>query len=165
MGFITAGINARTLKKQQSQLQFRQIVISNKIENITSKMNSVKSNVEYQNNIVKAWNNLDAGAQYNAVNKDGDKNKALYEKAKVICPNGQYSSLNGKNNQVRLDEVKYQNDANYIQYQIADETLDSEKESLDSQLTLINEQLKSMQSLEQSGAKEAGTLWCVGGGS
>lgn len=163
MGFITAGINARTLKKQQSQLQFRQILVSNKIENITSKMNGVKSNVEYQNNIIKTWNNLDAGGQKTAAN--GGANADIYEKVKILAPNASYGSLDGSKTKITLSEVKYQNDAKYIEYQIADETLDSEKDSLDSQLTLINEQLKSMQSLEQSGAKEAGALWCVGGGS
>ena len=45
-----------------------------------------------------------------------------------------------------------------------EKTLDMELENLESQLTMVDTQLKSFQQLHQNDTKNDTVLWCVGGG-
>ncbi len=164
--FIAADINKRVLKKKQSQLQFQQILLSATKDNITSKMNGTKANIEKQNDYIKAWNNLDGKAQQTA-SKSGGANNELFNQVNAILKaankSQMYSSSFTGANKFSLSEVEYKSDQEYLKYQIEDQRLDAEQDSLESQLSLLSSEIDSQEKLVQNNISSDMKMWCYGG--
>ena len=63
----------------------------------------------------------------------------------------------------KLSEVSYKNDTYYQQYQIEDQRLDAEQDSLESQLKLLSSEIESQEKLVQNNISSDMKMWCYGG--
>ena len=163
--FIAADINKRVLKKKQSKLQLQQILLSATKDNVTSKMNGAKANIEKQNKYIQTWNNLDGKAQQTAA--QGGANSDLFKQMNAILQASSksqwYSSQFTGANKFTLSEVEYKSDQTYLQYQIEDQRLDAEQDSLESQLKLLSSEIESQEKLVQNNISSDMKMWCYGG--
>lgn len=150
--FIAADINKRVLKKKQSQLQFQQILLSATKDNVTSQMKGRQATVEAQNKNIQNWNSLSADDKQKNINSGSD----LYKLVSSYTTS--YLTKNSK-----LDEVSYKNDTYYQEYQIEDQRLDAEQESLTSQLSLLNSEIDAHEKLVQNNISSDMKMWCYGG--
>ena len=150
--FIAADINKRVLKKKQSQLQFQQILLSATKDNVTSQMKGRQATVEAQNKNIQNWNNLSAD----------DKQKNINERSELYKLINSYTTSSITKNS-KLSEVSYKNDTYYQQYQIEDQRLDAEQDSLESQLKLLSSEIESQEKLVQNNISSDMKLWCYGG--
>ncbi len=150
--FIAADINKRVLKKKQSQLQFQQILLSATKDNVTSKMKGRQATVEAQNKNIQNWNSLSADDKQKNINSGSDLYKLV----------NSYTSASITKNS-KLDEVSYKNDTYYQEYQIEDQRLDAEQESLTSQLSLLNSEIDAQEKLVQNNISSDMKMWCYGG--
>lgn len=164
--FIAADINKRVLKKKQSQLQFQQILLSATKDNVTSKMNGAKANIEKQNKYIQTWNNLDGKAQQTAA--QGKANSDLFKQMNAILQASGETQWNSSQftgaNKLTLSEIEYKSDQTYLQYQIEDQRLDAEQDSLESQLKLLSSEIESQEKLVQNNISSDMKMWCYGGG-
>ena len=151
--FIAADINKRVLKKKQSQLQFQQILLSATKDNVTSQMKGRQATVEAQNKNIQNWNNLSADDKQQNINDRSELYKLI---------NSYTTSSITKNS--KLSEVSYKNDTYYQQYQIEDQRLDAEQDSLESQLKLLGSEIESQEKLVQNNISSDMKMWCYGGG-
>lgn len=163
--FIAADINKRVLKKKQSQLQFQQILLSATKDNVTSKMNGAKANIEKQNKYIQTWNNLDGKAQQTAA--QGKANSDLFKQMNAILRASGETQWNSSQftgaNKLTLSEIEYKSDQTYLQYQIEDQRLDAEQDSLESQLKLLSSEIESQEKLVQNNISSDMKMWCYGG--
>lgn len=150
--FIAADINKRVLKKKQSQLQFQQILLSATKDNVTSKMKGRQATVEAQNKNIQAWNNLSNEQRQANIDNTSD----LYNRVKT------YTTKKLQCN-TTLDEVSYKNDSYYQEYQVEDQRLDAEQDSLESQLKLLSSEIESQEKLVQNNISSDMKMWCYGG--
>lgn len=150
--FIAADINKRVLKKKQSQLQFQQILLSATKDNVTSQMKGRQATVEAQNKNIQNWNSLSADDKQKNINSGSDLYKLV----------NSYTSASITKNS-KLDEVSYKNDTYYQEYQIEDQRLDAEQESLTSQLSLLNSEIDAQEKLVQNNISSDMKMWCYGG--
>ena len=150
--FIAADINKRVLKKKQSQLQFQQILLSATKDNVASQMNGRHATVEAQNKNIQNWNSWSADDKQKNINSNSD----LYKLVKSYTTS--YLTQNSK-----LDEVSYKNDSYYQQYEIEDQRLDAEQDSLESQLKLLSSEIESQEKLVQNNISSDMKMWCYGG--
>lgn len=150
--FIAADINKRVLKKKQSQLQFQQILLSATKDNVTSQMKGRQATVEAQNKNIQNWNNLSAD----------DKQKNINERSELYKLINSYTTSSITKNS-KLSEVSYKNDTYYQQYQIEDQRLDAEQDSLESQLKLLSSEIESQEKLVQNNISSDMKMWCYGG--
>lgn len=150
--FIAADINKRVLKKKQSQLQFQQILLSATKDNVTSQMKGRQATVEAQNKNIQNWNSLSADDKQKNINSGSDLYKLV----------NSYTSASITKNS-KLDEVSYKNDTYYQEYQIEDQRLDAEQESLTSQLSLLNSEIDAHEKLVQNNISSDMKMWCYGG--
>lgn len=150
--FIAADINKRVLKKKQSQLQFQQILLSATKDNVTSQMKGRQATVEAQNKNIQNWNNLSAD----------DKQKNINDRSELYKLINSYTTSSITKNS-KLSEVSYKNDTYYQQYQIEDQRLDAEQDSLESQLKLLSSEIESQEKLVQNNISSDMKMWCYGG--
>lgn len=150
--FIAADINKRVLKKKQSQLQFQQILLSATKDNVTSQMKGRQATIEAQNKNIQNWNSLSADDKQKNINSNSDLYKLV----------NSYTSASITKNS-KLDEVSYKNDTYYQEYQIEDQRLDSEQDSLESQLSLLSSEIDSQEKLVQNNISSDMKMWCYGG--
>ena len=150
--FIAADINKRVLKKKQSKLQLQQILLSATKDNVTSKMKGRQATVEAQNKNIQNWNSLSADDKQKNINSGSDLYKLV----------NSYTSASITKNS-KLDEVSYKNDTYYQEYQIEDQRLDAEQESLTSQLSLLNSEIDAQEKLVQNNISSDMKMWCYGG--
>lgn len=150
--FIAADINKRVLKKKQSQLQFQQILLSATKDNVTSQMKGRQATVEAQNKNIQNWNSLSAD----------DKQKNINDRSELYKLVNSYTTSSLTKNS-KLAEVSYKNDTYYQQYQIEDQRLDAEQDSLESQLKLLSAEIDSQDKLVQNNISKDMQLWCYGG--
>ena len=71
-------------------------------------------------------------------------------------------------NQKAMDAIKhgneeYEDDPNYIAYEQMDELLETEKDSLDSQIQLLDSEISSLKTMVNNNIKNSCTLNLIGG--
>ena len=70
-------------------------------------------------------------------------------------------------NQKAMDAMKgeegYEDDPNYIAYEEMDEVLETEKDSLDSQIQLLDSEISSLKTMVNNNIKNSCTLNLIGG--
>lgn len=168
--FIVADINRRALMKRLSQLQYRQLDLSNRKQTILSEMNIVKSGDTLVNNKIAQLNNLknnpNAQKEFLEANKDFFNQNtegftSLSNKLEDMISSN--SNTNNAKQALTLQNVDSLKDEYYLGLQAKDTALDQEMESLDSQIQLVQKQVESQASLVQNNITQDSTLWCLGG--
>lgn len=152
--FIAADVQKRTLKRQQAQLTFQQMIISNKRETNTAKMNGIQATCKSVKQKVDNWNNTQE-----------DKRAALWKNDSWYRTHGNTTGSTGAIQNVEsIANYDYTTNADYVALKALDDYLDTRNDNLESQLELINNQVQSYEKLVQNNISQDATLWCVGGG-
>ena len=155
--FIAADVQKRTLKRQQAQLTFQQMIISNKRETISAKLGGIQANCNVIKNKVDTWNNTSE--------TDGKRAK-LWDADSWYKTHGNPTGDTGNILNVEsIEGYDYTTDADYVALKALDDYLDTRNDNLESQLELINNQVQSYEKLVQNNISQDAALWCVGGGS
>ena len=178
MSILGSGVQAQVLHRQKLELEYQIAIKTNTKDYWTECVGEQEYDISRYNSGVSTWNSAVKADKSNE-NKEGvdhyANRKTAYKDSSVQFAKYVGYRVSQDQKQVILQNRDYTWDSGYEEakkesvtwlavIQGKEKTLDMELENLESQLTMVDTQLKSFQQLHQNDTKNDTVLWCVGGG-